>query len=692
MHVHRFLRVVPPWLTGLAASAQVVLNEVMYHPPDERDELQFIELHNAGTMPVDLAGWSLSRGVKFIFPEGMKLGPGGFTVVCRDRAAFTQQYGGAIPLAGEFTGRLKHGGQKLELADARGAVVDALKFTDHQPWPLSADGGSSSLERICPAAPGGTPDNWAPSKLPAVRLPAGTPGRVNDNFATHLPPVVQDVAFAPPAPGQPMEITATIADPDGIATAVVLYQVIERRADVPVQALPMARTDGDAHKGTYRASIPAQPDGRLVRFRLQATDNVGGVRELPHPEEPRPAYSCFVTANTNSAAVGFAHILPLTGQRLRVVAPARYRRQEGPPAAAATRGQAAFVYLPPGGGTVETFDFVGLQPRSGGWKVYLQKDRPLQEMTTLNVIFEGEPRWTLAEPLGYELFRRCGVPASKTGHLRLWLDGRPLGYHLVVEQPNKAFLRRTGHDSSGNLYKLLWYGQGIVGQHEKKTGLRTGHGDLTATIEALRSKSGADQWAYIQENFNVDECINYLAVSLCIENWDGFFNNYFTWHAPETGGKWEMFPWDLDKTWGDFDGASPDHAWYDMALTFGMKGDHEPKDWDGPRQRNPWGSVPWWRPGGWFSGPLLANPSFRARFLARLKEICETHFTSKEFFPVIDALERQLEPEVRFRATVQGQDVPGALAQFKGDMVSFRRQVKDRRKFLLQELAQAGVK
>ena len=38
------------------------------------------------------------------------------------------------------------------------------------------------------------------------------------------------------------------------------------------------------------------------------------------------------------------------------------------------------------------------------------------------------------------------------------------------------------------------------------------------------------------------------------------FTDHPPWPAPETGGKWEMFPGDLDKTWGDFDGASPDHA------------------------------------------------------------------------------------------------------------------------------------
>ena len=83
---------------------------------------------------------------------------------------------------------------------------------------------------------------------------------------------------------------------------------------------------------------------------------------------------------------------------------------------------------------------------------------------------------------------------------------------------------------------------------------------------------------------------------------------------------------------------------------------------------------------------------FGGKSLSRLKVICETQFTQKEFFPVIDALEKQLQPEVRYRATVRGQDGQAALAEFAGDMASFRRFVKERRKFLLQELAKADAK
>ena len=56
---------------------------------------------------------------------------------------------------------------------------------------------------------------------------------------------------------------------------------------------------------------------------------------------------------------------------------------------------------------------------------------------------------------------------------------------------------------------------------------------------------------------------------MCIQNWDGFFNNYFAYHAPGKEGKWEIIQWDLDKTWGDFDGASSNYDWYSMPLTFG---------------------------------------------------------------------------------------------------------------------------
>src|SRR5688500_4901413 len=50
------------------ARAGVVVNEILYHAPNDRDDLQFVELHNTGDRPVDLGGWKFTRGVRYEFP------------------------------------------------------------------------------------------------------------------------------------------------------------------------------------------------------------------------------------------------------------------------------------------------------------------------------------------------------------------------------------------------------------------------------------------------------------------------------------------------------------------------------------------------------------------------------------------------------------------------------------------------
>lgn len=209
-------------------------------------------------------------------------------------------------------------------------------------------------------------------------------------------------------------------------------------------------------------------------------------------------------------------------------------------------------------------------------------------------------------------------------------------------------------------------------------------------VEQLQRATGEPQWQLIQEHFNVEEFINYYAVNMCLQNWDGFFNNYFVYHDLKPGGKWEIIPWDEDKTWGEYDGGPGDYSWYAMPMPMGMAGDQPPGDLRSRFQRGPFGASMWWRPPGWFSGPLLANPEFRKRFLARLKELCDTVFTEREFLPVILALERRLRPEVEFRAQALGQDPEAALTEFSRHMASFQRQLVNRRKFILGELARGN--
>ena len=230
------------------------------------------------------------------------------------------------------------------------------------------------------------------------------------------------------------------------------------------------------------------------------------------------------------------------------------------------------------------------------------------------------------------------------------------------------------------------FNRGLVQQHEKKTNLSTGHDDIVTLIDTLNKKTGEAQWAYIKEQFNVDEVANYFAVNMCIQNWDGFFNNYYAYHDLAPGGKWEMIPWDEDKTWGDYDGVSRRYDWYEMPLTYGMNGESSGKSWLSFNQGPFGGNSSWWRPPGWFSGPLLANAQFRKKFEARLKEICMTVFTEEKFGPTIQNLQNRLRPEVGIRAQLKGGENAEAVREFDDQIDSFRRQLTNRRKFILSHL------
>lgn len=353
--------------------------------------------------------------------------------------------------------------------------------------------------------------------------------------------------------------------------------------------------------------------------------------------------------------------------------------------ASPVQGGSALVYFDPAARRYQLFDFVEIVPRSAGWKVHFQKDRLLEGMSTVNVIFESNERFVVAEPMAFEFYRRIGMSAPRAGFVRLTVDGRPCGYQAWVEQPNKAFLRRNKIGDEGHLYKLLWYGQGLKGQHEKKTRIKEGHADLEALIEALKSTDDPDaQWQLIRKNFDVPQVIDYFAVNMCLSHWDGFFNNYFTYHDVGGTGKWTLYPWDQDKTWGFHDGIHGNDVFYDMPVTFGMNGDRLPGLLGLFMPKGNFGvGHTWWRPPGWFSGPLLANPSFKKHYFARIKQLLENEYTPEKWEPTFQQVEANLRGEVRYRAELLGEDAGEAEERLKAHVNTLRQHLLKRRQFLL---------
>lgn len=695
----------------------VVINEIFYNSGEDTERLEWLELHNPTRITADVGGWRLLDGISCVLPRGASIPPDGYLVLCSDHEAFQKAYGRKAD--GEFSRSLSNEGERIQLADARGQRVDTIRYGDSPPWPSSPDGYSASLERICPQCPGEVEVNWAPSPLSAnVSKPGGTPGARNAANASSLPPFVTQVTFSPrqPPPGQPLQVRAEIAPPSGdIDHVELLYRTAMPGEETAESSVPMEKVGG-----AFAAIIPGQADGSLIRFRIRATNRAGSSRIHPSPNDLQPALSAYVSEAPTPHTIPLAFIIHVGREEYEAARSQGGQGRFGPPGFGGfgpppgfgggfgprfgpqsapdplpPQGRSAFVYRAPDADQFQLFDFVNVTSRKGGYKVRLGRNRSLRGITTLNIINEGSVGFALAELAAYELYRRVGNPTPQSEMVRLVVDGRVLGYHLAFEQPNKGFLRRNGIDDRGNLYKIQWMGRSLVDQHEKKTRLGAGHDDLIAVVEALGSTRDEAQWEVIQENFNVPEVANYFAVNTALSHWDGFFNNYFTYHDSEGSGKWELYPWDQDKSGGYYDGLPPGETFFDMPLTFGMEGDAPPGS-QGRQGGGPGfgmfggppgfgGGAMWWRAGGHFSRPLLANPGFRRVFLLQVRDIAENVFTEEAFFPYLDRLRDTLLPEAVIRAEALGNDPSRDIQDVEQGILDLKNHLTKRRQFLLSQ-------
>lgn len=669
-------------LSASPSYSAVVINEILYHAPNDLDRLQFIELHNTGDQTVDLSKWTLRRDADYEFAAGTRIAAGGYIVICRDRTLFRKTYG--FDASGEFERPLSPNSGRIVLVNAKGEKIDTVRYESRAPWPLAADGHSSSLERICSNASGEDAENWAPSPLPSgAPSPGGTPGKKNTVIAPHLPPVIATTTVTPThaAPGQEVQVSAHVRSSQALSVVELRYRVAQSGSESKEQSIVMSHSSN----GRYSAAIPGQKAGQIIRCRIRAVDTQGVERVFPNANELRPAMSIYVHEPFKCGNFPFGLIINVGEGEYKIgkasTSSVRFLANIMQPNAPPARGRSAFVYVDPKTNVPQLFDFVTISPRSAGCKVRFHKDRPLNGMTVINLIYEYMDRFVLAEPLAYEVYRKAGNAACSTDFVRTWIDGRPIGYQLLIEQPNKAFLRHNRLRTDGNMYKIIWWTNDIVAMHEKKTHPNDGHDDIVQLVKQLHGARGDAQWEVIKRNFDVEQFINYFAVNTVLSHWDGFFNNYFTYHDVRGTKKWTIYPWDQDKTWGFHDGITGYGVFYDMPITFGMTGDQPPG-----------GGTIWWRPGGVFSRPMLAHPRFRKLFLARTKELLETVYTEEVFFPIIKDMGQRLEDEVRFRAEIRREDSQRALAHHEKNLEALREHLVKRRKFLLDqdEIKQAG--
>jgi hypothetical protein len=233
--------------TSTAQQSALRLNEFMadnkqtLEDPDEPSEFpDWIEIYNPSSETVSLKGLSLSDNpaepARFPLTDTLTIPAGGYIIFYADndpkQGARHTNFG--LSSSGEFIG--------LFVAEG-GAPIDTREF-----GPQQAD-----------LSEGRKPDGVGAWQALAV----ATPGKSNQ----FDPPVIRNIAHAPPQPqaNDQVTVTATITD-NGAVTAATLYY---SSTGVSLTALPMVKTAGDS----YTAILPGRPNGVLVNYSIKAKDN-----------------------------------------------------------------------------------------------------------------------------------------------------------------------------------------------------------------------------------------------------------------------------------------------------------------------------------------------------------------------------------------------------------------------------------
>lgn len=156
--------------------SRLLLTEIHYHPPAwngvDGDRFEFLELKNVGPEPLNLTGLAFTAGVDFAFTNGTTLAPGAFLVLASGVGDFLSRFPN-VPIHGEYAGKLDNAGETLTLSDPGGAPVWSVAYDDTSPWPVEADGGGLSLQRVHTLPAGAPTAAWcAAPPTPGADVPS----------------------------------------------------------------------------------------------------------------------------------------------------------------------------------------------------------------------------------------------------------------------------------------------------------------------------------------------------------------------------------------------------------------------------------------------------------------------------------------------------------------------------------------
>jgi len=206
-----------------------------------------------------------------------------------------------------------------------------------------------------------------------------------------------------------------------------------------------------------------------------------------------------------------------------------------------------------------------LNAQKKSFKIILDKfvDQNFYGLEELNLIANQNDPSLLRAKLCWDFFRNAGLPACRTSHVRVYLNGTYAGVYVNVEHIDSHFADVRFDDGTGNLWKCLW-GSDLMFQGTNPTlytddaydlienEFLNNYSELAQFINVLNNTPLSSLPCELEKVFNVHDYLKIMAADILLGNWDNYIfnkNNFYLYHNEKTG-KLEYIPYDLDNTLG----------------------------------------------------------------------------------------------------------------------------------------------
>lgn len=299
----------------------------------------------------------------------------------------------------------------------------------------------------------------------------GTPGLTNSRRIPNAGPAISGVAHSPilPAAGESVVVSARVQDPDGVAS-VTLFHRVDPATTSAFVTMKDDGTGGDAvaGDGIYSATLPGQAAGKLVAFRVEASDSAASPAGSVFPATA-PVSECLVRWGDLAIGGRLGIYRIWITEATRSFWAAREKNANDPMDCTFVYGDSRVVY---GVNTLYSgspfhtryANYNGPTGQTCDYELNFQPDEPFlgAKNFVLSAVDAGQGGTffpdgsSQGEVTGNWIARKLGLPSNHKRHVHVVVNGLRRGtVYEDSQQPNGEYLKGFfPNDENGQLRKI----------------------------------------------------------------------------------------------------------------------------------------------------------------------------------------------------------------------------------------------